>query len=418
LLLSIIANVDSLVLDNLSLKLMFPYKDPTGTDRLQRQGALTAYQGKLQAQFSDVAKTSDTKFVLLEKFNQLKPGIQADQKVVPWIAFPKLRSNLSNSEVDKARGDHEEYVEWATQSSGGRVDRITFTTEFPNYFQSLADISFDALVAGIKDVIPTANPTVKELLGLDQAPPRLKADGIVGPNTWRVLSQVLDRPFSNTSVLQLGSRGQEVEFLQVRLIWLGLLDGTVSGTFDEKTKAAVIAAQQKFSPAGAAFRNHLTANPWNNGSKGIFCMAHSANTIPALFGLMSPCAVPRRDRPEEVCGTLGGSCVPGRNSDPFVCSATQNLAKGGNLISLRDPVGIEIFKLLGEWKINGTRIEDINDPQKNQGVWQVTRGKRRGVLNNVAGLTLDGSPITSGAQVAKRLQVGAGIVVAAASDFQ
>jgi Putative peptidoglycan binding domain len=399
---------------------MFPYKDPTETDFLARQGAIDAYRGRMNSQYNTASKVAKTKFVPIAALSNLKPNAEAEIASVPWIAFPQRRVGVSNEQVDKVRSNQEEYVEWIAQSSGGTLSSVTFTNEFSTYFQTLADLGFDALVAGIKEVIPNANPTVKELFGVAQKPVPLKADGVVGPATWDLLEDILDRPIPATdnSVLRLGSRGEAVVWLQTRLNWLNLLDSKLDGSFGAKTEAAVIALQKKYAGGSALFEKNLPNNPWNNGQKGIFCMTNFSNTLPLLFGLMSQCSVPRSDvRPQEVCNIVGAiNCVPGRSSDPFVCVAAQTKALGGNVLSLRDPVGIKFIKLLGIWRLNGTQI-DINDPLKNQGLWQVSRGQHRGVLKNAPGLTLDGAPITTGAQVAKKLQVGADVVVAAATDL-
>jgi peptidoglycan hydrolase-like protein with peptidoglycan-binding domain len=396
---------------------MFAYKDPTGTDFLQRQGALTSYQGKMQALYDEYAKTGGTKFVRVERFDRLKPGVQPTLKPVPWIAFPKLRGNSSPAEIDRNRGFHEEYTEWVAQSSNGKLDRVTFTTEFSEYFQTLADLGFDALVAGIKEVIPTANPTVRELLGVDQKPTTLTPDGVVGPTTWDVLNNVLARLDSNVEVMRLGSRGGAVEGLQTRLIWLGLLDAKADGDFGPKTDAAVKAFQRKYTRAGILFRNNLSNNPWNNGQKGVLCMANRDNAARLLFGLAANCSTPRNVPVQDVCSIVGAkNCVPGRNSDPFVCSEAQTAVKNGNVITLNDPVGVEIITLQGRWQINGVEI-NINDPQSNQGVWTVSRGKHRAVFKNVPGLTVDGVAITTGAQVARKLQVGAKVLVTAATNL-
>ncbi len=410
---------------------MFPYQDPTGSDSLQRQGALETYRGKINAQYETVSKVSGTKFLPIRAFSPLQPsglaeriitfstGAQFTNVTVTWIAFPKRKQSVNAAEVDADRTLQEEYTEWVVQSSGGKITSITFTTEFAAYFQTLADISFEALVAGIKDVIPTANPTVQELYGTDQKPQPLTADGVVGPATWAILGNVLDRPESSPPTMRLGSQGESVVSLQTRLAWLGLLDGKLDGSFGPKTEAAVIAAQKRYAGGGELFRRNLGNNPWNNGKKGLLCMTQAENTLPLLFGLAVNCAVPRLDMPvQEVCSAVGSlNCVPGRNSDPNVCRAVQDQVRNGNVLSLSDPVGIRIVTLQGMWRINGTKI-DINDSTKNQGAWQVSRGSHRAVLKNLPGLTVDGSPITSGAQVARLLQVGARVTIAAEKDLK
>lgn len=146
-------------------------------------------------------------------------------------------------------------------------------------------------------------------------------------------------------------------------------------------------------------------------------MVQADNTLPLLFGLLLDCSVQNNQIDAgQVCGSLGGSCVPGRNSDPGVCTEAQKQVRKGNVISLADPVGIEILKIQGNWAINKKSIDNITDPQ--HGVWKISRNKRRAVLTNVAGLTLGGVPITSGAQVARQLLVGARVLVAAEKDVK
>lgn len=393
---------------------MFPYADPTGTDFLQSQNALTTYRGRLTSQYDASSKINGTKFVSIAALSDLKPGTLSQKTTVTWVAFPSRSRSLPNEQVDRERSRQEEYVEWVVQRNGEALTSVIFTTEFSAYFQTLAELSFEALVAAVREVIPAANPTVRELLGVDQRPTPLVADGVVGAATWTVLEEVLDRPVpSSAQVLRRGSRGDDVVWLQTRLIWLGLLAGQPDGDFGSKTEAAVIAAQRKYLIGGDLFRKNLANNPWNTGQKGVLCLANRDNTLPLLFGLVSNCAVPRPHvRPQEVCSLVGSiNCVPGRSSDPFACINAQTLALNGNVLSLSDPVGINILKLQGIWRINGQQI-DINDSQRNQGVWQVSRGRQRAVLRNIPGLTLDGAPIRTGSQVAKSLQVGVDVVFA------
>ena len=159
-----------------------------------------------------------------------------------------------------------------------------------------------------------------------------------------------------------------------------------------------------------AFRRNLRNNPWRKGEKGILCLGHRVNTLEALIGLLEPCAIPNRSIPSSaICMTP--SCVPGRNSDPIVCQAAQELAREPRGLSLQDPPGIEILRLVGIWKLNGQDI-NINDPAQNQGIWNISRNGHRAVLNVTPELTIGDTPITSGAQVAARLQVGASVVSA------
>lgn len=317
---------------------MFAYQDPTGTNFLETQGALNAYRNILEARYLTSARIPNSAFTLLEAFSDLSPGTTPDIATVTWIAFPRT-ATASFDLIDTDRFNwQDEYVEWRTEKAAdGRVTQITFTTEFPEYYQALAEVSLEALIAGIQATIPGANPTVQELLGSD-----------------------IDTVFNR----------------------------------------------------GLRFRNNLQRNPWNNGEKGILCLTQRFNTLGALFNLLDKCGVPRpSSNPNDVCGLVGGACGSGRNSDPAVCVAAQNQARTARGLSLADPAGINIIEHRGIWRINGRRI-DINDLANNEGVWQLSRGNRRGVLRVVDGLTLDGSPITSGAQVSTQLIVAADVITA------
>jgi hypothetical protein len=167
----------------------------------------------------------------------------------------------------------------------------------------------------------------------------------------------------------------------------------------------------------ARFRQFSRQNPWINGQKGIVCLAHVNNTLGALFGLVDAAAVPNTAVPPgAICALLAQACVPERNSDPSIAAAVQTVARGSRSLSLVDPVGIEMARLGGIWRIGSDEI-DINDETANQGVWRVTRQGRRGVLNVVPNLLLDDSPVSSGAQVAAVLRVRASVVSAAEADL-
>ncbi|NJN31335.1 MAG: peptidoglycan-binding protein [Synechococcales cyanobacterium RM1_1_8] len=321
--------------------------------------------------------------------------------------------------MDRDRQDlQEEYVEWSLSPAAGPPSSLTFTTEFPEYFEALADVSFEALVAGLREIMPSANPTSQELLGVARAPGPLAVDGIVGGQTWAVLNRVAamdDRP-ADQPVVRRGDRGRAVQRLQERLQSLDLLK-LVDGDFGPITERAVVTAQQQYRGAGHLFRQQLNRNPWNDGSKGTFCMFQRFNRLNFLFRLVSQCCVPKPINPRAMCALVSPNCVPERNSDPMVCATAQRQVQAGRLISLRDPVGIRILELKGRWQLNGQAIE-INNPAKNQGIWQVSRGGQRGVLRLLPGLTVDSATIRTGAQVARKVMVGVDVLVAEASSFK
>jgi hypothetical protein len=165
------------------------------------------------------------------------------------------------------------------------------------------------------------------------------------------------------------------------------------------------------------FINFSQKNPWINGQKGILCLAHGNNSLFALFRLVDIAAVQNLAvEPADICGTLDGACDPARNSDPNIAAAVQQLARDDHSFSLADPAGIEIATLGGIWR-RGNRTIDINDRDANEGLWTVTRGKRRAELSVPGDLLLDDQPITSGAQVAAALRVQATVVAARNVDL-
>jgi hypothetical protein len=319
--------------------LMFAYTDPSGTDFLELQGALSEYRAIIDRFYRTSASLENSGFTLLDAFENLPTGARRIDSI-PWRAFP-ISASASNSQIDRDRFRwQDEYVEWRVErTSAGLISKITFTTEFPEFYQALAIVSVDALIAGIQAVIPDANPDPDELFGPGFNP--------------------------------LTANGEE-------------------------------RAQR--------FRQNLTNNPWNNGEKGILCLTQRFNTIGALFNLVDKCSIARGDIPASaVCNAVDGACGSNRNSDPVICTASQNTVRASRAISLLDPVGISIRDLTGNWEIGGVPI-DINDSRDNQGAWLVSRNGRRAALDLTVGVTLSGSAITSGAQVANELQVEADVI--------
>ncbi|MDI2077404.1 hypothetical protein [Bradyrhizobium sp. Mp27] len=320
---------------------MFPYSDPTGTNALSAAGALQNYREKVgffDRRFHNVAASG---YTLREAFNELAPGTQAQTATVWWSAFP-VTAPATERQIDNDRMRfQDEYVEWQAERQNGVLRRVTFTTEFSEYLQALAEAGVAPLKAEIANLVPGADPTDADLFG---------------PG------------------------------------------------FNPQTASA--------SARGGAFLAHLAKNPWNNGKRGILCLTQQFNTMSALFNLLGACGVPNLNvATGEVCGSVGGACGPGRNSDPAVCSAAQNLARGNSSFSLDDPAGIRISKLEpnAQWTLDGQAI-DINDPATNQGIWVVSRNGRRGVFNLRDNLRVDGNRIQTGAQLSKLLIVGASVI--------
>ena len=171
---------------------MFDYQEPTGTGFLESQGALAVYRAIIHSFYSRFASLPGSGFTFAEAFEELADGVQPSTAGVGWKAFPKAVI-ATNEQIDAQRFDfQDEYVEWRTEkAAGGSVTRITFTTEFPEYYQALATVSHDALVQGIQEVIPGANPThMGPVLGQISTRPRRRGPSV--PNgcvarPWRTL---------------------------------------------------------------------------------------------------------------------------------------------------------------------------------------------------------------------------------------
>jgi hypothetical protein len=324
---------------------MFAYSDPTGTGSLEQAGALPVYRELVDRFYKRFHDVQNSAFTLLEAFAEASPANEAQTAAVNWRAFPIMQQSAGEAEIDRDRFQfQEEYVEWRVENNpDGSVARVTFTTEFSEYFEALAQVGAAALKAEVKKLQPGANPTDAELFG----------------------------------------------------------SGFNPSTATPRARAG-------------RFRGNLPRNPWNNGRRGILCLTHGSNTLEALFNLLGACGIPQPGDPGNVCGNSSGACVDGRNSDPSVCIAAQNLARGGRSFALQDPCGIRIRGLdtSGQWTVDGQPIADINDENANRGVWKITRNGRRGTFTAQGDVRLAGAAIRTGADLAEQLIVGTDLVQA------
>ncbi|WP_299892412.1 hypothetical protein [uncultured Ruegeria sp.] len=320
---------------------MFNYSDPSGSDHLSRFRAISEWRGLVEAEYRSAAKRPDSAFTWIDAILDVDTADRAEA-TIPWKAFP-IRVGGTAAQIDADRNFQEEYVEWSVfRTPGGNIDRISFTTEFREYFGVLAGVSPTGIKTAVESMNQGATPTNSELYGRSN--------------------------LAGTTVRQ-----REILFL-----------------------------------------NHLRNNPWNNGQKGILALTTPVNSIPALFGLAAFCGIERTGLPaSEVCANVGGACVPGRQSDPQICTACQQQVRASRSFSLADPIGIFIQRLEGNWTIDGTQI-DINDQSAVDPRWVVSRNGRRGTLlvSGAGELELDGDPITSGSQVADKLFVAATVAIA------
>ncbi len=176
---------------------MFAYTDPTGTGVLAAQGALESYRVIVHAQYRRFALLSQSAFTLLDAFE----NVQSTVTEVPWIAFPRT-ANASDEDIDANRfsggqfgaGYQDEYVEWLVErDEDGNVTTITFTTEFPEYYEALASVSEAALIAGIRDAIPGGAPTTRDLFGPGFNPGQASAEA----RARQFITRLPDNPWQN-----------------------------------------------------------------------------------------------------------------------------------------------------------------------------------------------------------------------------
>jgi hypothetical protein len=121
-------------------------------------------------------------------FNPLKTDTSADAKeeTISWTAFP--RTLLVTSSIDRDRWEkadssrqvQDEYCEWLVErNTQGKIVRVTFTTEVPEYWETLADDSQDRLLALYRELVGPQVQLSELLDGGGQYNPRNRwnADG-------------------------------------------------------------------------------------------------------------------------------------------------------------------------------------------------------------------------------------------------
>lgn len=106
-------------------------------------------------------------------FNALTtPADGATEKDITWTAFPRLVEidAASNEDrwrtADSTRDVQDEYCEWSVEHRDGRLARVTFTCEGPEYWEYLAAVNLAAVADLYRRFI---NPEVqeKDLVGTD-----------------------------------------------------------------------------------------------------------------------------------------------------------------------------------------------------------------------------------------------------------
>jgi len=144
---------------------MFDYADPVGLDFGGDVDVSTAFRSELQHFYRTGARVLGSAFTMLEAFQATNPPNAHTNAAVEWEAYPQL-AGQRDAVIDSQRLQfQDEYVEWLVSRRGAEIDSITFTSEFPEYFEAFAMVSVGKLTEAVKEVIPGANPMSEDLFG-------------------------------------------------------------------------------------------------------------------------------------------------------------------------------------------------------------------------------------------------------------
>lgn len=266
---------------------------------------------------------------------QTDTGADAALKTVTWAAFPATLLLDATSErqrwelADSSRLVQDEYCEWSVErDGGGRVVRVVFTSEVPEYWEELH----------------AADP---------------------------VLLTALYSQFNGRDV-----------------------------ALDELTRA------------DGSYRRDNRLNRSTDGP--IAHLIQGSNNLGAAVVLAATATVLREDDGQRVtnpqqlvrCGALG---EPARNSDPQIAAAVNDLCAQGAQITLADPPGLYIDRLLTA----EMETPDGSDPAD---FWTIERGTPERTLRAryevpadagfaLGDIEIAGRPIEYGAQLADNVQI-------------
>jgi hypothetical protein len=87
---------------------------------------------------------------------------------VTWTAFPATLIKTGGAdatrwqEADASRDGQDEYCEWAVKRSGSDIERVTFTTETPDYFQQLLETD-DELLLDLYEELTGSRPDIGDI---------------------------------------------------------------------------------------------------------------------------------------------------------------------------------------------------------------------------------------------------------------
>jgi hypothetical protein len=266
----------------------------------------------------------------------------------------------------------DEYCEWhMDRDSTGRITRICFSSEAPEYWEFLAD--------GTRPFFPAGDP---------------RRDLVAGDLE---LVAELYREHVNPAVSAAD------------LVWpfdVAFFDNSPNPGTGEPFGWRFYARKGTYNPF----------NKWTT-TDGIMHLTHPANTLRGEFRVGGGASVQRQgadgqavvDPERLVC--CSGFGDPNRSSDPTIGAAVNRFARAGLSVSLADPVGLYISELA---------LDGFSGPagEEMAAAWQVDRGSRadRRILRarfqvpeelgfTVDQVLLDGDGIRFGGQIADRIQM-------------
>lgn len=175
---------------------MFDYSDPTDSGTLLAVGAIGGYRSLLHGLFRHFGRFPRSGFTIPEAFDEVSDPAQVQTAQVNWLAFPRA-AQASAEQIDSQRFRHQdEYVEWRTErNAAGRVTRVTFTTEFSEYYEALAATSVDGLLAEIRKVTGVNTVTSADVFGPGFNPLAATPQGRAN----RLLERAEQNPWNNGS---------------------------------------------------------------------------------------------------------------------------------------------------------------------------------------------------------------------------
>lgn len=262
--------------------------------------------------------------------------------------------------LDLAHRNQDEYCEWVAtlDPATGRLEKITFTCEGPEYWQFIAD-------------------GTRGLAGADLG------TAVEGD---RELLVDLYRRYVSPAVT--------IEDLLFAHDVVTPVDGGLGLVF----------------PRGSY-------NPYNrwNTTDGIMHLTHPANSLRAEINLAGDATVLRSDvHGNPVTGAsqlicCSGYGTPNRSSDPTIGASVNALVRQGLSVTLRDPIGLYI-KSISDGAFEGPGGED------GSAYWNVVRGEPGVILRvelrvpdgadyGLEDVLVAGEPLRSGAQVAEHIRM-------------